>query len=199
MTTITPEQTSSLLAAICMRDPFGPRDHAAIELTAHTGLRVSELVQLNVSHVSANGVPRHTLHLPSAITKFAQARNVPLNEIARAAIARLLRFNQARGFSTAPAAPLLVTRKHERVSVRLIQRLVESLREKAGLDVPATPHSFRHQFAMGIMKATGNLRVTQQLLGHHRLNSTQVYTCASPDDLAAAVALLVLSAPTPPA
>ena len=180
-------QAQRLLDAVNPRDPFGPRDRAMLELALHSGLRVSELAGLDVCHVAHQGVPRQVMHLPASITKGARERSVPLNAAARRAISSLLSFNGMRGFSVAPHAPLFVTRKHQRVSVRLIQRLVEDLRQRAGLDVPLTPHGLRHRFATSVMQATGNLRVVQKLLGHSRLDTTAVYSHPSPTDLSAAV------------
>lgn len=181
---------SRLVAALDPRDPFAGRDRAMLVLASHTGLRVSELVGLDVDHVASAGVPRRALHLPSALGKGARERVIPLNGPAREAVQALLAFNVRRGFSVAPDAPLFVTRKHERVSVRLVQRLLEVLRERADLDVPLTPHSLRHGFATELMQACGNLRVVQKILGHVSIRSTQVYTHPTPADLEKAVATL---------
>ena len=121
------------------------------------------------------------------IAKGARNRTVPLNTAARQAIQQLLVFNQRRGFSTQPATPLLVNRKHHRLHSRDIQRLVKALREQAGLAVPATPHSLRHLFASRVASTTGNLRVVQQLIGHQRLSSTEVYLHPTRAELVAAV------------
>ena len=148
-------------------------------LAYHTGLRVSELTGLDVVDVSVDGQPRSLLHLPASIAKGRHSRLVPLNETAQRAIVALLSFNTRRGFSVAPHAPLLVTRKHTRLSARAVQLRVAELRQLAGLDVQATPHSFRHAFGSRIAEKTGNLRVVQQLLGHQRLNTSQIYVYVS--------------------
>src|SRR5688572_4766206 len=127
MRVLDPSEASQLLAAIDLRDAFGVRDHAMLVFALNTGLRVSELVGMNVGDVFQGGVPRPAIFVSSAIAKGDSERKIPLNETARRAVSTLLRFNQARGFSTAAEAPLFVTRKHERVSVRLVQRLVQAL------------------------------------------------------------------------
>lgn len=189
MRVLNSDDTARLLAAVDLRDPFGPRDHAMLVLALHTGLRVSELAGLNVGHVSRSGQPRQTLHVNAAIAKGGQERQIPLNDAAREAVRQLLDFNRRRNFSTAPDAPLFVTRKHERVSVRLIQRLVETLRNRADLDVPATPHALRRTFATRVGQAT-NMRVLQKLMGHRRMQTLVHYVEATPADLEAAVAAI---------
>jgi len=189
MKNLTPEEAGHLLAAIDLRDPFGPRDHAMLVLGLNTGLRVSELIGLDVGGVSCNGKPGQAIYLASKAVKYRHDRTIPLNADAQRAVADLLAFNQRRGFSVAPEAPLFVARKHERVSARLVQRLVETLRERAGL-VAATPHSLRHAFATRIVQATGNVRVAQMLLGHARLDSTAIYTHPSRAELERAVAAI---------
>ena len=65
------------------------------------------------------------------------------------------------------------------------------MRERAGLDVPVTPHGLRHRFATTICQTTGNLRIVQKLLGHRRLTTVEVYTHPTRTDLENAVATLV--------
>jgi len=187
MIVLTTEEAHRLVAAVDLSHPFGHRDRAMLVLAFHTGLRVGELASLDVVDVADKDVPRETLFVRAEISKGSRSRVVPLNDMARRAIASLLLFNRKRGFSVQSKAPLLVTRKHTRLSVRSIQRTVAELRVKAGLDVPATPHSMRHTFASQIATRTGNLRVVQKLLGHERLNTAAIYTHPGRQELVAAV------------
>lgn len=191
MNWLHPDEARQLLAAVDLRDPFGSRDRAMLVLCLHTGLRVSELVGLDVHHVALEGCPRAALYVPPALGKGGRGRTIPLNQTARQAIADLLAFNRRRGFSTAPDRPLLVTRKHERLTARAVQRLVKMLREKAGLDVPATPHSLRHTFASTVLSCNSNLRVVQLLLGHQRLATVEIYSHPTREDLRLAVERMV--------
>lgn len=188
MKLLHPSEVRQLLGAVDMTDPFGPRDHALITFCYHTGLRVSELVALDVHHVAVGTTPRAALHVPSDIGKGRHERTLPLNETARAAVATILAFNARRGFSIAADRPLFVAKKHTRMTVRAVQRLVEALRNKAQLDVPATPHTLRHSHASAVLSCNGNLRIVQQLLGHRRLSTVEIYTHPTRDELAAAVA-----------
>jgi site-specific recombinase XerD len=184
-------EVGRLLSAVNLRDPFGVRDYNMVQLALHTGLRVSELVSLDVRHVAHKGQPREMLYLSPALAKGGRERTIPLNTTAQASVQALLDFNKARGFSVEPEAPLFVTRKHQRVSVRLVQRLVESLRERGGLSIPATPHTMRHTFASNVASSVGNLRIVQKLLGHKRLSTVEIYTHPTPDQLRAAVETIV--------
>jgi integrase/recombinase XerD len=173
---------------------MGPRDYFLMVFDYHTGLRVSELVSLNVSQVAEQGIPRHELFLPAAVTKNRQSRIVPLNELARKAISKLLAFNQARGFSVAPDPPLFQTKHHQRLTDRTVQWMMADLRAKAGLDVPVTPHSLRHACLKTALQRSGNIRAVQKLAGHKRLTSTEIYT--EPDREQVAQAAATLAQPT---
>lgn len=177
----------SLLAVIRPGEPFGARDVAMLKLLQHTGLRASELCGLRVGEVFQAGVPRTLVDLRRELGKGARARLVPLNATARAAVLSIVCFNECRGFSVASEAPLLVNRKGEALSVRTLQHLIQTYRERAGLSSRVTPHAFRHKFASDLARVTGNLRVVQSVLGHKRLETVQVYVQPSPEEIVQAV------------
>jgi|JRYG01.1.fsa_nt_gb site-specific recombinase XerD len=183
MRSLAPSEIRFLLQVISPRSPFGIRNRAMFILLLHIGLRVSEFCGLRISDVLQWGAPRKMLDLPAHLAKGRKARLIPLNTTAREMISLLVRFNQARGFSIAPEAPLLVNRYGKPLSVRTFQHLVQRYREAAQLSSRITPHSFRHTLATELVRATGNVRVTQAILGHKRLSSTQIYVHPSPRDL----------------
>ena len=195
--TLNPDEIRNLLHTLTPRSPFGARDLAMLVLALHTGLRVSELVGLDVSHVASSQGPRQTLDLPAGLAKGGSGRLIPFNQVARDAIADILAFNQRRGFSVAPGAPLFVNRRHQRLSTRYVQRLMEALRNQADLDVHATPHTLRHTFASQVARKHGNLRAVQALLGHRRLATVEIYTHVDRQELAEAVATLEQTLPQP--
>jgi integrase/recombinase XerC len=133
--------------------------------------------------VALDGQPRQYLHLPASICKGSRGRVVPLNRVAQACISKMIVFNTERGFSTAPAAPLFQNRCHGPLSVRSIQQLVAGYRELAGLDVRATPHTFRHAHASHLVAAGVPTVHVQKVLGHRHLSSTQVYCHLSKEQL----------------
>ena len=176
MFALTKTEVRQVLAAVALTSPFGQRDYLLVLFLYHTGLRVGECAGLITHLVARDGQPRLYLHLPASVCKGSRGRVVPLNAIAQLCVRKLLAFNSARGFSTAPAAPLFQNRCHGPLSVRSIQHLVAGYREKAGLDVRATPHTFRHSHASQLVAAGVPTVVVQKLLGHRYLSSTQVYT-----------------------
>jgi len=184
MLVLTPDEARRLIAAVDRTAIWGPRNHALVVFLFHTGLRVGELVALNCSDVAADhGQVRSVLHLPAAAAKFHRSRLVPLNETAQHAVRTILAWNARYGFSVEPGAPLLVTRKHTRMSDRSVQALFAELRVKAGLDVQATPHSARHTMATQALACGGNVRALQTILGHKRLTSTEIYAHVNRDEL----------------
>lgn len=180
-------QIADLLGVIPLRSPFGARDHAMIRLALYTGLRVSELVGLDIGLVvDAHGNPRFYLDLPAGLTKCRRSRRVPLSEQARQAIADLSAFLLARGFCVEPDSPLLQNRHHQRLPVRTVQGILQKYREMADLSVRATPHTLRHTFASESARRA-SIRAVQLLLGHRSLESTQIYLHTQPDELWKAV------------
>jgi len=174
-----------LLAAINPRSPFGPRNRALVVLAVNTGLRVGELCGLDVDQVASRGQVHHFLYLRADQVKGHRGRQCPLNTRARKAIATILAFNRRRGLPVGPGLPLLVDRHHRRLSTREVQRFVQQARERAGLDVPITPHSLRHFFATRLLDSgRAATRHVQVALGHARLTSTEVYAHAQPAVLA---------------
>ena len=190
------DDTSRLLAVIPLRSPFGQRDHAMIRLDFHTGLRVSELVGLNVGHVWFQGAPRRWIDLDPSTCKYHKGRQIPINSVAQQAITDLIRFLQARGFATGPDDPLLTDRRHRRLPVREVQRCVQKYRELAGLDLRVTPHTCRHVFASELIQKGASAYEVKELLGHEEIRTSQVYVHNHPKKLAAAVHRLVPKLPS---
>lgn len=190
MKNISQSELEALLGAVNLRSPFGERDHAMIRLLTNTGLRVAELVGLNVGQVASQGQPRPVLYLPGELAKGGRARSIPLNQGARQAVADLVAFLARRGFSTDSEAPLLVVRQHRRISIRLVQQIVQELRQRSGISTPATPHSCRHFFGTQLVERTSDLCSVSRLLGHSRVQTSMRYLHSSPERLAAVVAAL---------
>jgi site-specific recombinase XerD len=183
MFALSKSEVRKILSVIDLDSPFGRRDYLLILFFFHTGLRVGECSGLVMNLVALDGEPRQYLHLPASVCKGSRGRVVPLNRVAQACIRKMIGFNTSRGFSTAPAAPLFQNRCHGPLSVRSIQQLVASYRELAGLDLRATPHTFRHSHASQLVAVGVPTVHVQNVLGHRHLSSTQIYTHVSKEQL----------------
>jgi integrase/recombinase XerC len=183
MLNLLDHEVRAMLAAIDVYHPMGPRDYFLLVFLCHTGLRVSELTALNVSDVWHDGEPRRELWVRAETAKGKKSRIVPLNVLAQKAVSKMIQFNRRRGLSVDNTAPLFQTKRHLRLTPRTIQWFVANLREKAGLDVKAVPHTFRHAFGSHLLANGADLESVRQLLGHEYLASTQIYTHLAPGAL----------------
>lgn len=144
------------------------RDAAILALLYGSGLRISE----------ALGLSRRDAPLPGtdAVTvtgKGGKMRMVPVLPVVAEAVAAYL---AACPYALDPEGPLFVGVKGARLSPRIIQYAVASLRGALGLPDSATPHALRHSFATHLLARQGELRAIQELLGHASLSTTQLYT-----------------------
>lgn len=154
----------------------GIRDRAILEVLFSTGLRVSELVSLNV-----DGINLKTGEF-AIIGKGKKVRTVYLSESAAEWIKRYL---ATRSDEFVPLFIRYSGKKMDendadgeslRLSVRSVQRLVKKYTLRAGIAIDATPHTLRHSFATGLLREGADLRSVQELLGHSNVSTTQIYT-----------------------
>ncbi len=150
--------------------PAALRDRAILELLYATGVRVSELVGLNVSDVDLdNGLLRVT-------GKGHKQRVVLFGVPAARALATYLRHGRPALAGKRAEAALFLNRSGGRLSVRAVQLLVRRAGAAAGTTAPAHPHLLRHTFATHMLDGGADVRIVQELLGHARATTTQVYT-----------------------
>lgn len=183
-------EVRQLLSAVDLRSPFGRRDYLLIMFLYHTGLRVGECSRLLVQLVSRDGIAHQSLDLPAMFCKGSRGRVVPLNATARACIEKMLQFNQARGLSSAPAAPLFQNSRHCPLSVRSIQQLLQKYRIRVRLEIAATPHTLRHTHATALLASGAPTRAIQLGLGHRNLSTTEKYLGVAPTAMASHYAQL---------
>ncbi|HZW08437.1 MAG TPA: tyrosine recombinase XerC [Phycisphaerales bacterium] len=174
---ITVEQVERLLAAPGDADVLGRRDRAMLETLYSTGIRVSELVGLNVIDLDAAG---EALRIRG---KGKKERLVPLGTHALTAIRRYSesveddpRFAACWAADRRSAAPLFINKHGGRLSSRSVRRKLDKYLREAGLDPSISPHTLRHSFATHLLDNGADLRSVQELLGHQSLSTTQVYT-----------------------
>ncbi len=142
------------------------RDTAVMTLLYGCGLRISEALGLDRQNAPQGDVMTVT-------GKGNKQRLVPILPIVRRAIDEYLRLCP---FALAPEDPLFVGVKGRRLSPRIIQGRMQTLRSALGLPDSATPHALRHSFATHLLAGGGDLRTIQELLGHASLSTTQRYT-----------------------
>jgi integrase/recombinase XerC len=146
------------------------RDAAVLLLLYGSGLRISEALGLLRKDAPLDG--RDVLRITG---KGNKERLVPVLPVTQAAIARYIELC-SRQYTLAPDGPLFLGAKGGRLSPRIVQLLMERMREGLGLPDTATPHALRHSFATHLLSAGADLRQIQELLGHASLSTTQVYT-----------------------
>jgi len=180
---LLPGEEASLLAQA--RDE-GPRDYLMIYLALNTGLRNSELTSLNIEDVYNFGFVLNLLELRKTTTKGKKPRTIPIHGHLRAEIENFLDWKKERSQPLNPDSPLFVSKiTKSRISPRDFQRIVHNVSIKA-IRRPIHPHILRHTFATKLLSRT-NIRVVQELLGHSRLTTTQIYTHVSTSDAIAAI------------
>jgi len=165
--TLDTDQMASLLE-IPAGDVFVTRDRAMMELLYSSGLRLAELVALNVDGLS---LPDHTV---TVLGKGRKERIVPVGTQARSALEQWL--TERAGIAKAGEAALFVGRGGERLSRRAVQTRVAYWARRQGVSVRVYPHLFRHSFASHLLESGGDLRGVQELLGHADIATTQIYT-----------------------
>jgi integrase/recombinase XerC len=172
------EEVDKLLSCPDNRDTLGSRDRAILETLYSTGVRVSELVDLNRTDLD---YASQTLHVRG---KGKKERIVPLGSHALAAIRHYMtllepdaRFRALRDRSmTDPSLPLFVNKNGGRLSSRSVRRKLDKYLKMSGLDSTISPHTLRHSFATHLLDNGADLRSVQELLGHQSLSTTQIYT-----------------------
>lgn len=144
------------------------RDHAIAELFYSAGLRLAELVSLDLDSFSADG---RELRVTG---KGSKTRLVP---VGRKAAAALEAWKRERTLLAADGeTAVFVGRNGRRLSVRSVQLRLRAWARRAGLEGGLHPHQLRHSFATHLLEESGDLRAVQELLGHANLSTTQIYT-----------------------
>ena len=144
------------------------RDQAMLELFYSSGLRLAELVGLNMGDVdAAEGEARVT----------GKGRKMRIVPVGRPALQALSQWLGVRS-KLAPAGEnaLFVSRRGRRLSASAVQQRVRQVARRRGLDAKVHPHMLRHSFATHLLESSGNLRAVQEMLGHANIATTQIYT-----------------------
>jgi integrase/recombinase XerC len=166
--TLDADQLEALLDSPA-ETPLEQRDLAMMELIYSSGLRLAELVSLNVSDIDLGGDA--TLEVTG---KGAKSRRVP---VGRKALEALRRWLQSRSTLADPdETALFVSRRGTRIHPRTIQQRLKRWALAHGASRNLHPHLLRHSFASHLLESSGDLRAVQELLGHADISTTQIYT-----------------------
>jgi integrase/recombinase XerC len=183
---LSESEVAALLDSIDTRTPLGRRDRAMFELFYASGLRLSELVGVNLEDLDLNG------RVVRVLGKGRKERLVPLNPVAADAIRTwmkerapiVLRRGSSRAEGTRQKAhgrthedePLFVNARGGRITGRSVDRLLRRYVARCSTRMGISPHALRHSFATHLLQRGADLRGIQELLGHARLSTTERYT-----------------------
>ena len=171
------DEMSQLLEMPDISMPLGRRDRAILELFYASGIRLSELVALDLDDVDLSG------RMIRVMGKGRKERIVPFNKSAEKSLrkwysdrAMLTRSEDHRRRMSDQVNPLFVNARGGRLTGRSVQRLVAQYVASCNTRFGISPHALRHSFATHLLQAGADLRAIQELLGHVRLSTTQRYT-----------------------
>jgi integrase/recombinase XerC len=167
---LTIAEVELLLNAPDLSTPEGQRDRALIELLYASGLRVSELVSLNLEQVNLENREIRVWG------KGSKERMVLMGKPAAAALVVYINQGRPQYLGNQKSDALFLTRNGKRLLARGVQKMLDKYGAIAGISKNLHPHMLRHTFATHLLDGGADLRVVQELMGHARLTSTQIYT-----------------------
>ncbi|MBQ3373752.1 MAG: site-specific tyrosine recombinase XerD [Oscillospiraceae bacterium] len=166
---LTSEEINTLLAQPQCIDAKGYRDKAMLELLYATGIRVTELIDLNVSDVN----------LPGAVIRChsrGKERFIPMYHEAVKALDDYLLLVRPQMIADPSEEALFVNVSGERMSRQGFWKIIKFYTKKAGIERDITPHTLRHSFAAHLLENGADIHAIQEMLGHADISSTQVYS-----------------------
>lgn len=167
--TLTVEEIDSMIAAIDYNKAEAQRDRAMIETLYGCGLRVSELVNLEISKI----FPDEGYLVVQG--KGNKERLVPMSEVSLMEIDSYMADRKALPIKPGEENILFLNRRGHRMTRMRVFQIVKELAENAGIRKSISPHTLRHSFATHLLEGGANLRAIQQMLGHESIETTQIY------------------------
>jgi integrase/recombinase XerC len=162
-------ELEKIINSIDVSTPLGQRDFMIFELFYATGVRVGEIINIKIQDIDFDN------DLIRVFGKGSKERIVPVNSICKKVIKQFV--NDARLFLTTPDVDyLLVNSRGKQLTTRGIRYILDQVVLKSGVNIGISPHMLRHTFATHLLDEGADLRVVQELLGHERLETTQIYT-----------------------
>lgn len=150
-------------------DWLGKRDLACMELFYSSGLRLSELTNLNLQDLElAEG-------LVTVTGKGNKTRTIPLGKTANEALRNWLKVRHEQ-LEDAEETAVFISQRGKRITPRAIQQRLKKVAMRQGVGRNVHPHMLRHSFASHVLESSGDLRAVQEMLGHANISTTQIYT-----------------------
>lgn len=166
---LTSKEVELLLEQPSCTDAKGYRDRAMLELLYATGIRVSELISLNINDVNTSaGVIR--------CASKDKERFIPLYSTAIKALSEYIEFIRPQMIAMPNEQALFVNVSGERMSRQGFWKIIKSYQQKAHIEKTITPHTLRHSFAAHLLENGADLHSIQEMLGHADISSTQIYS-----------------------
>jgi integrase/recombinase XerD len=163
-------EIDAMLSNIDLSKPDGQRNLAMVEMLYSCGLRVSELVNIEISDLF---LPENFIRITG---KGNKQRLVPLSPPAIQAINYYFMDRHLVQIKKGHENVLFINRLGTKLSRIMVFYIIKQLAEKAGIKKTISPHTFRHSFATHLLEGGANLRAIQQMLGHERITTTEIYT-----------------------
>lgn len=175
---LTLEDSVSLLNAV--GDDNSPRDYCIITLFLNCGLRLHELVNINITDIRGEKL--------TVIGKGNKERTIYLNQACINALNEYMKVrNKITPHNSSDKNALFISRQYKRISRRMVQRIVEKYIKQIGLDSHKyTTHKLRHTAATLMYQSGVDIRALQEILGHEQLSTTEIYTHVNSDQLKSA-------------
>ena len=175
------EEIDAMIAQIDMSKPEGHRNRAIIEMLYGSGLRVSELTELRLSHIYR---PEGYMRI---LGKGSKQRLVPISPVADEQFGYWLQDRSQLDIKPEYADIAFLNHYGRQLTRAMIFTIVKRLAEAAGIRKTISPHTLRHSFATHLLQNGADLRIIQQLLGHESIVTTEIYTHVNIQDLREAV------------
>lgn len=165
------QEVEAIIETPKLTSPIGYRDKAMLELLYATGIRVSELIQLNLSDIHL------MMGFIRCYGKGRKERIVPIGEQATKALEEYLQKGRPKLFKPKNDTDALFLNHHgKRISRQGFWKNLKKIAQEAGIHKELTPHTLRHSFATHLLENGADLRAVQEMLGHADISTTQIYT-----------------------